>query len=225
MSRRHVVQTVVASVASATAASAVTWYLTKKAYEDLFDQRVAEEVKTSVEFLKSKDLDFEKVDVVAGDLPDIPDELEEGFDTPPIEDPEGERIFPGQADKPPLEELVREKVRYDKVLTENDYKEPASETGKVEDPNITVITEDLFNSNVSEYEQSVLVVFSDGGVLDIQGNFVPDASDLIGLPPYPFGEMSSDKDAVYIRNKKLEREFEVVRDPGKAADFLGTDVD
>lgn len=77
---------------------------------------------------------------------------------------------------------------------------------------------------MSEYPQSVLTVFADGGVLDEAGSFVAAHTDLIGVGPYPFGEMSEDDSVVYIRNKKLEREFEVIKDDQNAADFLSPDL-
>lgn len=229
MARRHVVQTVVASVVTGVTASAVTWYLTKKAFEEAYETRLLQEVEASITFLMSQGVDFSKVDVVdeipeqdpeaPDSVPPVSEILDEGFDTPVLESVEGERIFPDQTEKPPLDDLAKQRVRYDKIMTENEYKEPEPEAAP-ENPDISVISVDLYNSNVSEFEQTTLTIFADGGVIDISGDLVLEHTELIGLPPYPFGEMSEDPDAVYIRNKKLEREFEVLRDGGNAAEFL-----
>lgn len=234
--RRHIVLAAVASTVSAAAASAVTWYLTKKAFEEQYEERLRAEVETSINFLIQNNVDLEAVDVVKAvdDVPDATQEeaesttLDEGFDVPPLKEVEGERIF-SDANKPPLDELVRkrERVPYEKMMEKEGYTEKTPETlpEPVEtDPNIVVISQDIFMSNISEYAQSSVTVFSDGGVLDEQGGFVEEHTELIGLPPYPFGEMSGEEGVVYIRNKKLEREFEVLYDEGKAAEFLAHDV-
>src|SRR5690606_8722677 len=101
--RRDILGVVAASVASAAVSAAVTWYFTNKAMNELYEQRLGEEVKASIEFLVEQGIGLDKVVITdASDeallaeqiiLPeadsvttqDIPEEEDDGL----------ERVFPG----------------------------------------------------------------------------------------------------------------------------------
>lgn len=212
-------------VVSAAAGAAVGYFVTKKVLDELYETRLAEEVQTSIDFLIQQGVSLEKVDVVV----DVEDLADDEVPEPELEEKEvaGERVF-GDAYKSDLSAvadaaLKNQQVRYDKVLTTEEYtEEDKSEfpDPPEEDPEISVISKDIFLENATEWPQSTLTYFSDAGVLDDMGEFVADHVTLIGQGPYPFGFMSEDPEVVYIRNKRLEQEFEVLKDEGKAADFL-----
>lgn len=224
--RRHLLITVGASVVSATAASAVMWFVIKKKLEESYEVRLAEELQASIDFLVESKVELEKVTIGDPDFEEeepvkiLPEVLEE------LSEVEGERIF-GDEDKPSLDALAaNQKIEYHKILTSENYLDDAldPEEPPYEDPEIQPISRDLFQANVSEFEQHTLTYFADGGVLDEEGGFVSDHEILIGPNPPKFGMMSEDPDIVYIRNKRLEREYEVIRDEQNASDFLSHEL-
>lgn len=221
-------------VLGAAVASTISYVLHQKKSKQLledYDERLTAEVKSTVEHIRSEGLDLVSViiDDNLNDDPDLPDDLSnesvkmaedsEGVDTvtPPV---------PKSLEKPSLQELAErsnQKVAYHKIIEDSVYGAtdggvPLPEEAPYQDENISVIGQDLFLSNISEYEQQTLTYFADGGVLDASGHFV-DYIPLIGQGVPPFGSQSEDPEVVYLRNKKLEKEFEVLKDPGVAADF------
>lgn len=186
--------------------------ITKKKVTEEYEERIDEEIRNAVAYLVKHEQLGPK-DVVVSDEPDVdlPDEAVEG----------GTVVF--KDEKPPLADLAQKNLatRYDRISTDEGY---ASDQELVteepyQDPDITIISKDLFLENVSEFPQETLTFFSDGGVLDISGDFVEVPEAMIGAGIPHFGEMSEDANIVYIRNKRLEKEFEVISDPGKASDF------
>jgi hypothetical protein len=198
-----------------------------------YDERLVEEVRSTVEHMKSEGLDLNNV-VIDDNLEDdevafTPDvspedvkmaEVSDGVDTEVIRD------IPAALAKPPLEDLVsrNQKTAYHRILEESVYgatdaEGPTREEEPYQDENITVISQDLFLSNVSGFPQETLTYFADGGVLDTMSDFV-DHVPLIGAALPLFGVQSNDPEVVYIRNKTLGKEFEVLKDPGNAADLL-----
>lgn len=244
--------TVGVSVASATVASGITWYLTKKYTIAKYDEKLDKEVAESVAFylkqnnpgvvVSDEDPDI-LVEQMESELPelytfvtdadpdfeDLIDEIEKEVEEIGSEEKEikGEKVFGSENEKPSLEDLAarNQKVAYHKVVeTEKETSIFPEQTelpeAPPENPDISIISRDIFMENGTEWPQETLTYFADDGVLDVQGDFVENHVELIGEGRPRFGELSDDVNVVYVRNKKLEKEFEIIADPGNASDFL-----
>lgn len=136
--------------------------------------------------------------------------------------------------KPSLEEVVaeRQRIAYHKIARSEGY---SPETPQEDDPDDKVIVQspnevvtigrDEFLDNESGFDQESITYFADGGVLDDHGELVVDFETLIGSGEPPFGELSGEPHVVYLRNTRLRREFEVIRDDANAADILADPSD
>lgn len=206
-----------------TATGVITYFATRKRLEAEYDERLAKELQSSLEYLAAKQVDLSKV-TISDDLPEEePDNVDIQVDE--LDPVEGTRVFGSGAEKPSLEYLAKRNQlkQYNKILSEEGYKEDeetAPEEPIYENPDILVISRDVFMENETEWPQSTLTYFADDGVLDDKGDFVEESTTLIGEATPPFGQMSGDPVIVYLRNTKLEREFEVIQDSGNATDFL-----
>jgi hypothetical protein len=249
MSRRSVLTGFGISVVSAAAGAGVAWYIANKKITEEFEQRIDKEVKESVDFVLRQhgirdvvvsDEDPETlaeqlnevetpVDVViAEEIPEEPTVSEvlaeiEAEDSP-LDEFKGERVFGSQEEKPPLEDLAQrnQETPYHKIATPDVDDTPEVELPEepIEDPDISIISRDIFMENGTDWEQETLTYFADGGVLNVQGDFVEDHELMIGQGRPRFGQLSEDENVVYIRNKRLEKEFEILSDPGNASEFL-----
>jgi hypothetical protein len=234
-------------VGGAAVGAGLTYFLTKKKlakhYEDKFDL----ELEESMKFLVAQ-MGLDKV-IVSNDDPDevVGQPGEGDFDddvadptlaevpTPVVEDLEpldGVRTFPGQDDKTPLEDLAarNQKTQYNtpvpSSLTDDKVVEVTPEEEPYNDPDISVISRDVFYANGTEWPQETLTYFADAGVLDVGGDWVVEPESQIGGQKPPFGQMSEDPNVVYLKNKRLKKEFEVIFDSGNASDFANaTDGD
>lgn len=211
-----------ALVAGATIGSAITWYVAdrvlSKKYEDKFDKELEESVAFLVanqdklpNLMVSNDTDDETEDVVQEPLPEV----------------EGERVIRSQEAKTPLEDLTsrNQTTNYNAISTPQDFtggegEEIIPDEEPYDDPDITVISREIFEANGTEWPQKLLTYFSDEGVVDIGGDFVVDPELMIGQRKPPFGQLSEDPNVVYLRNKRLEEEYEVIFDEGKSADLI-----
>jgi hypothetical protein len=89
-----------------------------------------------------------------------------------------------------------------------------------------VITADEFNENETDYEQQCLTYYDGDDVLaDQQDQPIPEIDKVIGYENLlRFGHGSGDPMLVFIRNNKLEVDFEVTHSDGKfAKEVLGFD--
>lgn len=193
--------TIAASLFSAGLAVLITEHFTEKRLLREFDEQVQAEIAASVKY------------------------LEETGKAEPTEEyqEEQKRIFGTKFDitKPTLEDLQNknQRTRYDNIVRE--------EYGGGQDPTdqemdevmgeIYSITTDEYMENESGYLQSTLTYCGDGGVLDEDHDLVIDHSTLIGDAMPPFGENSGEPHVVYLRNAKIQREFEVIHDPDARA--------
>lgn len=216
-------------VTIAVVSSAVTYFVSKKLLDDQYEERVNAEVKESIDFLVrtqmhkiaeiSDELDKLDVQVVTeSELDKIEAQPDEISDVEPLPPVEGERVF---EEKPPIDSLsANQKVAYNKVMTDLEYDQiTLPEEPPYEDEDITVISRDIYLENGTGWDQEILTYFADKGVLDVQGDYIEDPADKIGLVDPPFGQLSEDPQIVYLRNKRLEKEYQLISDPGKASDF------
>lgn len=199
-----------ASLISAGLASIITAHFVEKKLLKEFDERLERELAASVEF------------------------LEETGKAEPTEEyrqqEDHKKVFGTKFDlsKPPLEEVVNkhQRVRYDQIIKSNGYTEDETPPEGEVDPGcdtlgeIFTISTDEYMDNESGFLQSTLTYCSDGGVLDEDGDLVAAHVDLIGDAVPPFGKESGEPHVCYLRNVKLRREFEVIRDEARAADIL-----
>jgi len=89
-----------------------------------------------------------------------------------------------------------------------------------------IISEDAFLSNEVEHEQvSITYYVGDDILADEKDEVVPDADALVGEDALlQFGHMSNDDNIVYVRNPRLNLDFEVQKSMGKyAVEVLGLD--
>lgn len=235
------VNVLIGIAASAAVSSGITWYVTKRIVSQQYEDRIDEEVKASVaHYLRQVDpttiVSDEDPDILAERLNDeaineqvqVIIEAQEYAPTEEVKEVEGERVFGATNEKPPLEDLAHRnnQVEYHKVLTVEKTEEvfPAQEDlpePPPENPDISIISRDIFMANETEWEQDTITYFNgDGGCTDVNGSFIENHAELIGEGRPRFGEMSDDANVVYVRNKKLEKEFEVISDPGSASEFL-----
>lgn len=218
------------SLGSASVASVVTWVIANRKLSDQYDERLAHELKASIDYIMKK-LDIpviisdEDPDNVVDELNDIEQPIDIVISE--LEEVDGERVFSSEENKPPLEDLVsrNQKTRYDKISTPDvdEVNSPAVEeiSNQIEsDPDIFVISRDAFMANESEFEQETLTYFADGGVLNENMDFVENHESMIGVGRPAFGSESDDDNVVYVRNTKTKREFEILSDPGASSDFL-----
>lgn len=225
MRRQDIFVVIGASMASAAAASAVTWFLGVKKVEKEYEERLDYEVKESVAHLLEEKVDHD---------PTASEEIDEEDVELPFEDDESddvERVFPDRG-KMDLDELKNRNnvTQYHQIVKTEEYSSDEPEVieppvvGETSwdpgDEDISVISRDIFMENLSEFEQSTLTWFQDEAVVDLDSELVHDHELLIGSGRPPFGQMSEDENIVYIRNHKIKMEYEVIQDPGKATDFL-----
>jgi hypothetical protein len=224
--------------------SAVTYFIANKRLSKKYEAQFNQELQDSVTFLvQQAGLDLTVSNDPDKDFPEEPSE-EEAKEiveeltrqslakktSDPLPEVDGERVVPSQEDKPSLEDLAlqNQKTRYSKMSSDLNYDEELSGSDEeivipeptYQDPDISVISRDVFNANGTEWEQEQYIYFSDGGVMDAHGSIVVDQDDKIGVGAPAFGQMSDDPNVVYLRNKRLEREYEIVFDPSKASDFI-----
>ena len=93
-----------------------------------------------------------------------------------------------------------------------------SEEMKDRDPEMPyVISREEYMENVSENEQSTLSYFAgDDVLLDEKEEIINDSDTVVGNQNLlRFGHGSKDNNTVYVRNEKLELDFEIVKSEGK----------
>ena len=85
-----------------------------------------------------------------------------------------------------------------------------------------VIAEEEFFANETGYEQIHLMFYTQDAALADQGDeYIRESDDIVGDDNLlRFGEGSNDKNIVYIRNDRLEKEYEVVRTKGSYQEIV-----
>lgn len=213
-------------VGGAAIGAGVTYFVVKKKIYAEAEAKFDLELQESMEFLVKK-MGIDKMIVTDED----PDDLapEEEIETPAEAEDDSLGVFSGERiieEKPPLEDLAKrnQTTNYNAISTPEDFTSGPEEDlsppePEYDNPDISVISRDLWDDNTSGYPQTTITYFSDGGVLDIGGDWLVDHESFIGHGKPPFGQMSEDANVVYLRNKKLQTEYEVIYDQGKASDF------
>lgn len=100
------------------------------------------------------------------------------------------------------DENIEETQKYNRKLSENDRK-------TIENP--YTISPELFVQDKRDYDKITLEYYDDGFLVEeIGDDVVPDIASVIGYESLnKFGEY--EEDVVYVRNDKLETDYEVIR--------------
>lgn len=216
------------SLASFAAGSAGTYFVLHKKlstkFQAEYDARLEKELKDTKRF-------YEKVHKTGGfaDPEKLVEEL--GLETPKVSEPVEEdpkmtealdalRKYtsdPSAAETTvELHNIFRESVRVDP--TEEDDEEP-------DDPTVPyIISKDTYLEGEKDYEQSSYVYYMEDGVLtDEFDKVIEDEDKIVGEGNlHRFGYKSEDNNVVYIRNDRMEMDFEIMRSRGSyAKEVLG----
>lgn len=180
--------------AGAAIGSAVTWKVVKTQYEKI--------VQEELESIKEA---FARADV------DVAQEKSESTE----DEEEGQQECPGQINWTELEdadeeayEPTKEEQKEYKNLTKLYSNEKGGAEGMAEKP--YVISPYDFGE-LDGYNQIELTYYADGTLEDEDGDIVTDVDELIGSDSlFTFGEYEDD--AVFVRNERLETDFQILRD-------------
>ena len=104
--------------------------------------------------------------------------------------------------KPDLAEIVKQTIaQKEKVVNEMNTA-------------ISIITEEEYRKESTKYSNQSLVYYEEDDILvdDYDGSVIDNPEDIVGEEALlKFGDGSSDPDIVYVRNKTLALQFEIVR--------------
>ena len=132
--------------------------------------------------------------------------------------------------RPPIEEVVEERknVFENRSPVDDEDFDYEAELARRNGDRPYIITHDEFYENETDYEQMHITYFAGDDVLvDERDQVIPDEDAAVGDDNLTrFGHGSKDAHIVYVRNEKLETDFEITRSFGKyAEEVLGFDVD
>lgn len=134
------------------------------------------------------------------------DSVKEAFSGENEEDDDTEEPEPDETEEEPSETET-----YESIVKESGY---ATEITKKEDKHMEkpyVISPSEFGD--SDYAILSLTYFLDGTVLNERDKIVTNVDELIGEDfANHFGDYPDDPDTVYVRNDKLEIDFEILKD-------------
>ena len=85
-----------------------------------------------------------------------------------------------------------------------------------------VIHVDEFNANENEFEQAQLTYYEGDGVLaDMRDDPIPAIDKVVGEGNlFRFGHGGADENTVYVRNEKMEMEWEITKSDGKFSEIV-----
>ena len=188
-------------VLGAAAGSLATWKLIEKKYKDIAQEEI-DSVKDTFSKMKKNE---------------YPDKLEDYPDFEEFDDSEDEEEEPK-----PEQKIDRNNkpdiVEYAKILSESGYTNYAERQNKkekkgvepVEDERPYVISPDEFGEK-DGYENVTLTYYADGVLTDYFDNVISNVDEVVGFDSLDhFGEYEDD--VVFVRNEKMETDYEILRD-------------
>lgn len=227
------VQISAASVVSAAAGAASAYYISKqslKAYYVEISNREIAEAKAFYGMVHKTKSPSEVMEELHGEPVDIPAEAADALVNyqggHPVSSVIEEEVEVSEERPDPIQIINNIFVNEDPTAAPGvfDYdREVALRTEEAP----YIITEEEYNLNQSEYEQTHLVYYEgDDVVVDSHDDPLPEPDDIVGEDHLVrFGHGSNNKDIVYVRNDKLEMDFEITRSEGKyAEEVLGFDM-
>lgn len=210
-----------ASLVSAGLATLITSEVVERQMLKDYDDRLQKELEASIEHLKmyvSTPRPTEEVGAkgLKGEQP-----VSNNYNVTVINPAEGQTMAEAVEEARKSNQLVRyDKVVQNSFVGEDISDEDLAEAIDEDELEIYAIPTEDFMENENGWLQASISYYADGGVLDDQGEIVVDWQDMIGNTVPPFGMLSDEPHVVYLRNVKLKREFEVIKDDAKAADIL-----
>lgn len=191
-------------VLGAAAGSLATWKLIEKKYKDIAQEEI-DSVKDTFSKMKKNEYP-DKLE----DYPDF-EEFDDSDDSDDVEEePKPEQKI-DRNNKPDI-------VEYAKILSETGYTNYAERQDKkekkgvepVEDERPYVISPDEFGEK-DGYENVTLTYYADGVLTDYFDNVISNIDEVVGFDSLDhFGEYEDD--AVFVRNEKMETDYEILRD-------------
>lgn len=188
-------------VLGAAAGSLATWKLIEKKYKDIAQEEI-DSVKDTFSKMKKNEYPDK--------LEDYPD-FEEFDDSDDVEEePKSEQKI-DRNNKPDI-------VEYAKILSEASYTNYADRQDKKEKKGVEpveyerpyVISPDEFGEK-DGYENVTLTYYADGVLTDYFDNVISNIDEVVGFDSLDhFGEYEDD--AVFVRNEKMETDYEILRD-------------
>lgn len=120
------------------------------------------------------------------------------------------------------EQMVNVFLNNDPSDDEWDAEEEMAYRATLEDGVPFIISEEEFSAGQEGYQQASLTYYwGDMTLADEQDGEIPFVNPIVGEENmYHFGRGSGDERIVYIRNDRLERDFEVVKNDGKYAHIV-----
>lgn len=192
-------------VLGAAAGSLATWKLIEKKYKDIAQEEI-DSVKDTFSKMKKNEYP-DKLE----DYPDFEefDDSDDSYDSDD-EEPKSEQKI-DRNNKPDI-------VEYAKILSETGYTNYADRQDKKEKKGVEpveyerpyVISPDEFGEK-DGYENVTLTYYADGVLTDYFDNVISNVDEVVGFDSLDhFGEY--DEDAVFVRNEKMETDYEILRD-------------
>ena len=191
-------------VLGAAAGSLATWKLIENKYKDIAQEEI-DSVKDTFSKMKKNEYP-DKLE----DYPDF-EEFDDSDDSDDVEEePKPEQKI-DRNNKPDI-------VEYAKILSETGYTNYAERQDKkekkgvepVEDERPYVISPDEFGEK-DGYENVTLTYYADGVLTDYFDNVISNVDEVVGFDSLDhFGEYEDD--AVFVRNEKMETDYEILRD-------------
>lgn len=191
-------------VLGAAAGSLATWKLIEKKYKDIAQEEI-DSVKDTFSKMKKNEYP-DKLE----DYPDF-EEFDDSDDSDDVEEEPKPKQKIDRNNKPDI-------VEYAKILSESGYTNYADRQDKkkkkgvepVEYERPYVISPDEFGEK-DGYENVTLTYYADGVLTDYFDNVISNVDEVVGFDSLDhFGEY--DEDAVFVRNEKMETDYEILRD-------------
>jgi hypothetical protein len=216
-----------AGIAGIVAGGVGGYFIAKKILSDKYEERIEEEMSAAKQFyagLYKTDAD--------GAVLSPQDVMAERHG---VEAVEALRAYQGVDDEPemvgePHDEVVDEEIitrlegeaKKNKNVFDDTFDLEVEKEFRTPDAPY-IITHDEYFAAEREYETVRLTYFeADDTLINEEDKIVDDVDGLIGEPHLVrFGSGSRDRKIVYIRNEKLETDFEVVKDKGSYLESLG----
>lgn len=179
----------------------------------------------AVHILTKRHLESKYEDQAAADIKSVKEHYSSLYDAAPPKPASPQEMVetlryvspgPGQAEVPIVFDLKEPATEVDELIDDNVWDQDAENLGRdPQRPYIVSVSE--FENDVTGYQQVTFSYFEGDEVLtDERSVMVTDVDNLVGeLNLYKFGHGSGDPNILYVRNEKIEMEFEITRSSGK----------
>lgn len=213
----------------------VAYKITKKRLSDEFDQELTEQIAAAKQFHSrlAKEGEFESPESAVKAL--VPDEIVEavqayqGREKPIAYDKPETIVDP----RPPVDVVVEEVKVTQNVFVQAKEDDPRDWDYNAEiadrelNPDVPyTISFEEFNENADNHEQTTVTYYAmDDTLVDSQDKPIDNTDYTVGDDNLTrFGHGSGDPNVVYVRNDKIDMDFEIIRDHGSyQKQVFGTD--